>query len=113
MEENKAERKTVIEDLETLKNLEYTREQLKELPMKKLNDLWEKHFDCYDYEAEVKPIEVKSLDTENGLQDRIRGLINTGTIKRRVNEHGYLVVSEEDINKVRKIGRPVKEAADE
>lgn len=58
-------------------------------------------------------IEIKSLETEKGLQQRIRALIDTGKIERRVNENGYLVVSEEDINKVRKKGRPVKEAADE
>lgn len=58
---------------------------------------------------EEKLREVKSLETEKGLQQRIRALIDTGTIKRRVNENGYIVVSEDDINKVRKKGRPVKE----
>lgn len=58
---------------------------------------------------EEKLIEIKNLETEKGLQQRIRALIDTGTIKRRVNENGYLVVSEQDIDKVRKKGRPVKE----
>lgn len=62
---------------------------------------------------EEKLREVKSLETEKGLQQRIRALIDTGTIKRRVNENGYIVVSEDDINKVRKKGRPVKEEANE